>query len=327
MERTLKDNKYNRNILVFIYKNYTMLYVLIFIIAITAIISPAFLKPQNIMNIFRQSVVMGFVALGMSFVLIGGTFDVSVGSIVTLSGILAISLQPYVGLLFAIILTLVVGSLIGLINGFIINGIEGTQSDSFIVTFGMLTFIQAIALIITNGTSVKGSDDPVYVFIGNGDIGIVPFSFILFVFFSIIMHIFLSKTLQGRMIYYMGANREVARLSGINIRVYRILTYMISGAMSAIAAFIMTARVNGATPKAGAYLLFDALTAIVVGGIALKGGEGSIIHTFIGVLIMGVISNSMNIIGISSQNQLVVKGIILIAAVAVDSFRRRGQTV
>lgn len=326
-EVQLKNNKNNRNIFVFIYKNYTMLYVLVFLIAVTSIISPTFLNAQNIMNIFRQSAVMGFVALGMSFVILGGTFDMSVGSIVTLTGILAISLQPFVGVFLAIIITLIVGLLIGLINGLIIAGIKGTQGDSFMITFGMLTLIQAIALIITNGTSVVGSDDPVYVFIGNGDIGIVPFSIILFLLFAVIMHLFLSKTLQGRMIYYMGASIEVARLSGINIRAYKILTYMISGAMSTIAAFIMTARVNGATPKAGANLVFDAVTAIVVGGIGLKGGEGSMIHTVIGVLIMGVISNSMNIIGISSQNQLLLKGIILIVAVSMDSIKKRGLTV
>lgn len=322
----MENNKHSRNIFVFIYKNYTMLFVLIFLIIITAIISPAFLNAQNIMNIFRQSAVMGFVALGMSFVILSGSFDMSVGSIVTLSGILAISLQPFVGLFLAIILTLLVGLLIGLINGLIIVGIKATQGDSFMVTFGMLTFIQAIALIITNGTSIVGSDNPIYVFIGNGDIGILPFSIILFAFFAIIMQLFMSKTLQGRKIYYIGANLEVARLSGINIRAYKVFTYMISGAMSTIAAFIMTARVNGATPKAGAGLEFDAVTAIVVGGIGLKGGEGSIIHTVIGVLIMGVISNSMNMIGISSQNQLLVKGIILIAAVSMDSIKKKGLT-
>jgi ribose/xylose/arabinose/galactoside ABC-type transport system permease subunit len=301
-----------------------MLYVLIALIIITAILAPSFLNIQNIMNIFRQSAVMGFVALGMSFVILGGSFDMSVGSIVTLSGILAVSLQPFVGLFWAIVLTLAVGMFIGLINGLIIAGIKGTQGDSFIVTFGMLTLIQAIALIITNGTSVVGSNDPVYVFIGNGDIGVVPFSIILFTVFAIIMQIFISKTLPGRKIYYMGENSEVARLCGINIKAYKIFTYMISGAMSAIGAIIMTARVNGATPKAGAGLLFPAITAIVVGGILLKGGEGSIIHTVIGVLIMGVISNSMNMIGISSQNQLIVKGIILIAAVCMGTIKKKG---
>lgn len=309
-----------------IYKNYTMLLALIILIALTSILSHSFLTVQNITNIFRQVAVMGCVALGMSFVIIGGSFDMSVGSTVSLAGILAISLQPAVGVFWAMVISLIVGVTVGLINGVIITSINGTQGDSFIITFGMLTVIQAISLIITKGYTVPGSNNKSYIFIGNGDIGVIPFSIILFTVLAIIMQIFITKTSHGRNIYYMGANAEVAKLAGVKVKFYKIITYMVSGVMAAVAGLILSARVNGAAPKAGVNLEFEAVTAIVVGGILLRGGEGTLINTIIGVLIIGVISNSMNIIGISSQNQLVVKGVILIAAVCIENIRKKGIT-
>jgi len=140
---------------------------------------------------------------------------------------------------------------------------------------------------------------------------------------AVVAGIILTKTTKGREIYYMGANPEGARLSGINTKKLRIMVYMISGAMAAFAAILLTGRINGTTPIAGKDMEFDAITAIVVGGIGISGGEGSILQVVIGVLIMGIIGNIMNIIGVSSQNQLVAKGTILILAVILDNVKKK----
>ena len=315
--------KQRKNIIRVIYKEYTMLLTLIVLFAIAAIVAPAFTSIQNLMNIFRQSAVVGCVALGVSLVIFGGTFDMSVGATVSLTGMLALILQNQYGVAGAMLIALAAGGLIGLVNGLLITAINGGAGDSFMITFGMMSLVQAIALIITNGKLTGGSDSAFYRFIGNGDIGVIPFSIILFFILAIIMQIFVTKTKAGRDIYYMGANREAARLAGVNVRRVKTFTYFLAGIMSAVGAFVLTARSNGALPKSGEGMEFDVVTAIVVGGVGINGGEGSILHTVIGVLIMGVISNAMNIIGISSQNQLVVKGVILVLAVCLDNVKKK----
>lgn len=306
-----------------IYKDYTMLIVLIALVIIGAVLSPSFLSVTNIMNILKQNAVTGVVALGFALVLIGGTFDMSVGSNLTLCAVVSLMLQEHIGALPAVLIALAVGVAVGLINGFIISALNGNSGDSFIITFGMLTLLQGLALIITKGNMVSGSKDPVYGFIGDGNIAGIPFSFILFVIFAIIVGVVLSKTTGGRKVYYMGANCDAARLSGIDTKETRLLVYVVSGLMAAIAAIMLTGRTNGTTPTAGQNMEFDAVTAIVVGGVSIKGGEGSIIHVVIGILIMGLIGNIMNIIGISSQNQLVVKGVVLVLAVILDNIKKK----
>lgn len=319
MEKTTQK----KSILKVIYKDYTMLLVLVGLFTITAVIEPVFIKIQNLMNIFRQSAIVGCVALGVSLVVIGGTFDMSVGATVSLTGMIAIILQDSCGVVGAMLIALLIGCIIGLLNGFLISSINGGSGESFMITFGMMNVVQAVALIITNGKLTGGSKSAFYQYIGNGDIGVVPFSIILFFILAALMQVFLTKTKRGRYIYYMGANRETARLAGINVKSLRIFVYMMAGIMSAIGAFILTARSGGALPKAGEGIEFDVVTAIVVGGVGVNGGEGSILHTVIGVLIMGVMANALNIIGVSSQNQLVVKGLILVLAVCVDKVKRK----
>ena len=188
MEKTVERptaSKY-KNILQVIYKDYTMLIILIAFIILGSILSPVFLTVHNIMNIFRQNAVTGIVALGVTFVILGGTFDMSVGSTISLTGILAIILQESVGVIPAMLIAIAVGILIGFVNGYIISSIKGGAGDSFMITFGMLTLIQGVALITTNGNTVSGSNSPFYMFLGDGNLGAFPFSFLLFLIFALI---------------------------------------------------------------------------------------------------------------------------------------------
>lgn len=306
-----------------VYREYTMLLTLVALVLLTWAIEPTFMRTANIMNIFRQSAVVGCLSLGVGIVWMSGTFDMSVGATLSLCGILALKLQARIGVPGAVIVALAVGTLIGTVNGLIITGIKGGGGESFMVTYGTMNVVQAIALIVTNGNNVSGSESTVYRFLGNGDIGIIPFSIILFAVFSVLVHFLITKSRLGRNIYYTGANTEVARLSGINIRFSRTFAYAFAGLMSAIGSLIMTARANGALPKSGSGYEFDVATAIAVGGVGIGGGEGNTGHIVIGVMIMGVISNAMNMIGISSQNQLVVKGMILILAVVFDTYKKK----
>ena len=313
-----------RNIFLRIYDEYPMLLVLIALLIIGGILSPSFFSKINIMNIFRQNAVTGIVSLGVLFVVLGGTLDMSVGSIMSLTGLLALMLQEHIGVAGAMIVAILAGAVIGLTNGLIIAGINGYSGESFMVTFGMTTLVQGLALILTNGNMLLGSNSKFYNFLGDGNVfKIVPFSIVLFFAFSIIIGIFLAKSKKGREIYYMGSNPVAARLAGLNIKRLRILVYVISGCMAAIAAILLTGRTHGMTPTAGKEMEFDAITALAVGGIGVSGGEGTVIHAIIGVLIMGVIGNVMKIIGISSQNQLIVKGVVLVLAVILDNIKKK----
>jgi ribose/xylose/arabinose/galactoside ABC-type transport system permease subunit len=303
------------------FNRYIMIVTLAVLVCTASLISPSFLTPHNLWNILRQVSAVGCVALGMTYVLVGGTFDMSVGSTVSLAGVLSIGLQPHIGVIPAVGAALFLGVLIGFLNGSIIVAIKSNQGDSFIITFGMLSMIQAIALIYSNGNTIPGSNNAAYNFIGNGELGNVPVSILIFLGLAAILQVFLTRTTGGRRIYYIGANIEAARLAGIRVGFYKLLTYVVSGFCSAVAAVILTARVNGAAPTIGLNYEFDAVTAIVIGGIGLAGGEGSIAHAVIGVLIMGVISNGMNIVGLTPQSQFVAKGLILIAAVCVRRLR------
>ena len=306
-----------------IWKEYTMLITLIVLVLVTWAIEPTFMRTANIMNIFRQSAVVGCLALGVGLVWMSGTFDMSVGATLSLCGILALKLQDSTGVAGAILIALIVGTVIGAVNGLIITGIKGGGGESFIVTYGTMNVVQAIALIVTGGNNVSGSNNPFYRYLGNGDIGVIPFSIIMFAVLAVVVYIFITKSYLGRNIYYTGANTEVARLSGINIKFSRIFAYSFAGLMAAVGALILTARSNGALPKSGAGYEFDVATAVAVGGVGVGGGSGSVGHIVIGVLIMGVISNAMNMIGISSQNQLVVKGLLLVLAVILDTYKKK----
>ena len=305
-------------------KDYTMVFVLIAIVLVLSFSTKLFLVTDNIMNLFRQTAVIGIISIGAGIVVIGGTFDMSVGSLCTLCGCICLILQEKVGVAGAMLICLALGVVVGLINGVIITAINGNSGDSFMVTYGMLTVLQAITLLITNGYPQSGSTSDFYNFFGKGTIGgVFPVSILVFFILTALAAVLMQKTLFGKRVYYMGSNREAARLAGVKVNMHRIVSYVISGLCAAMASIVLTGRINGATAKMGHNYEFDAMTAIVVGGISLSGGKGNMINMIIGVLIMATIGNGMNILGIQTEQQYIVRGLVLIIAVLVDVIRSR----
>lgn len=324
----MKENVKNRgaigNFFYTVVKEYTMIFVLIAIVLILCLSTELFLATDNIMNLFRQTAVIGIISIGAGIVVIGGTFDMSVGSLCTLCGCVCLILQEHMSVAAAMLICLAIGALVGLINGVIITAIKGNSGDSFMITFGMLTVLQAITLLITGGYPQGGSTSDFYNFFGKGTIGgVFPVSILVFFILTGLAAILMQKTLFGRRVYYMGSNREAARLAGVKVGMHRIVSYVISGLCAAMAAIVLTGRINGATSKMGHNYEFDAMTAIVVGGISLSGGKGNMINMIIGVLIMATIGNGMNILGIQTEQQYIVRGLVLIIAVLVDVIRSR----
>lgn len=313
-----------KNIFKTIKEKYMMLFVLLGLFILLSVISDVFLTSQNIMNLFRQVSVIGIISIGAGIVVIGGTFDMSVGSLCTMCGCACLLLQDKVGVLPAVILTILIGAAVGFINGYIITAIKGNSGDSFMVTFGMLTVLQAIALLLTGGYPLNPSKSAVYNAIGSGTIGtLLPISIIVFIVLTVIAAVVMQKTIFGKEVYYMGSNEVVAKLAGINTKRNRIISYVISGVCASLAAIVLTGRINGATAKMGHGFEFDAMTALVVGGISLSGGIGNMINMVIGVLIMGVLSNGLNIMGVQTESQYVARGLVLIIAVLVDVLKSR----
>jgi ribose/xylose/arabinose/galactoside ABC-type transport system permease subunit len=299
-------------------KDYGIYIALVFLIILCSIASPMFLTQSNMLNIFRQISINGIIAVGMTFVMIGGGFDLSVGSTLSLAGAVVIGLQTIVSVPVAVLASLMIGLLAGLLNGTIMAVINGDNGDAFMVTFGMQSFLAALALLYTGGVTLRGSSSPAFNFIGKGFAGPIPMPVLLFLLIAIISHFVLSKTRFGRGIYLVGGNYEASRLSGINVKAIRAASYVIAGLTAAIAAIVINARTMGASPIQGVGYEFDAITAVIIGGTSLSGGEGSILKTFIGVLILGIISNILNLFGFSVHDQYIVKGLIILLAVWID---------
>lgn len=315
LSKTIKNYKANINLR----KGGVILGFLVLCAAIS-IATPAFLTKTNILNLLRQSSIVGVIAAGMTFVIISGNFDISVGAIAAFCGAITLkALLSGVFLPFAIFLGLLSGAFIGLINGVLVAKLG---MPSLIATMGMVTVVRGSLLILTGGYPISGTTKA-FANIGNGYIIGIPIPVIIFMITILISHIILTKTRFGRYIYSVGGNSEASRLSGINVDFYKISVFVINGLLAALAGIILTSRLSTATPVAGEGYDMDAIAAVVIGGTSVAGGEGSALKTIIGVLLMSVINNGFNLLGINIYFQYVFKGFIIIAAVGFDSYNRK----
>ena len=298
-----------------------VLLVLIVIIIVFSCLSPQFFKISNFITILRQISILAIVSVGMTLVLISGGIDLSVGSIVSVVSVItsmaAVNLGMPAGA--AILVGLVIGILMGLINGLMITL---TGMPPMIGTLATQLVFRGLGFIICNGASIYHLPDGFKVF-GQGYVGAVPVPVIIMAVVLLVFAFFLSKTYMGRYFYSVGSNSEATRLCGLNTRKIQILAYAMCGFLSAVGAIIMTSRVNSGQPKAGDGYEMDVLTASVVGGISINGGEGKIRHIIVGVLIIGILSNGLTIIGVSEYWQQVAKGLILAMAVAFDAVQKK----
>ncbi len=254
----------------------------------------------------------------MTFVILTGGIDLSVGAILGLSGmILGLMITAGTPDVLAIIVVLGVGALLGFFNGVLISKI---RLQDFIVTLATMTMFRGITMIVSDGIPAMGvtSNSPFLNFFSQGSILGIPFPMIVFVVVFFILLIILQNTVFGRGVYAIGGNEEVARLSSIPTSRTKTMVYVISGVMSALASVILTSRLSSSQPTAGMGFELDAIAAVVIGGTSLAGGRGRIFGTFIGVLIIGVLNNGLNIIGVSAFYQQFIKGLVILLAVILD---------
>jgi ribose transport system permease protein len=285
--------------------------------------TPHFLTVPNLLNIAQQTSINAIVAVGMTFVIISGGIDLSVGSIVAMSGVvLGVALQAGQPLPLALAAAVGVGAACGLVNGAIVSW---GGLPPFIVTLGMMSIARGAALLFTEGRPVSGFE-PGFRSLATGHVGFVPSPIVVTIAMYLIAHLVLTRTTFGRYVYAIGGNEEATRLSGVSVRLHKTSIYAVSGLMSAIAAIILTARLNSAQPIAGMMYELDAIAATVIGGTSLMGGEGTLQGTLVGALIMGVLRNGLNLLGVSSFLQQIVIGAVIIGAVLVDTVLKRHRT-
>jgi ribose transport system permease protein len=290
----------------------------------TAIMEPKFLSAANLNNVMRQFGPLIMVALGMTFVIIGGFIDLSVAGIMSLVAVVTLSLIDPLGQLPALIIGLCLGTFCGLFNSILLL-VSGamTQAEALFITYGTSVLYGALALILSGGSTkqmrfLKG-DISIFQGIGSGSIGFLSISFAIFLFALMILYVFQNKTYMGRSICLTGGNKTAARLAGIPINRSIMYIYTISGFMAALGAIVLFSRVTTASPVIGKGYETNAILAVVVGGTTLVGGKGSVLRTVLGTMLVILMSNCLNLLGVSVYMQYMMKGAILVLAIWLDS--------
>jgi ribose transport system permease protein len=313
-----KRSTTKRNALVEIVRaNLGIMIVIVIIGLILSFLSPVFLTPNNLRTVLLEISTNTYIALGMTLVMILGGIDLSVGSIVAMSGTLtvgfmALNHQP---MWLAAILGLGMGAAIGLINGLVVAFFK---IPSFIVTLGMLNVARGVAYVYSGGRSTRMMN-PAFTGVGSGYLWVLPLPVLYMVALIVIFVVALNLTKFGTYVYAIGGNRESARLSGVPIKKVEIATFIISGVLAAFAGLVLSARMFSGQPSVGIGYELDAIAACVLGGVSMAGGIGRISGTIFGAIVIGIISNGLNLVNVSSFWQLIVKGIIILIAVIIDS--------
>jgi ribose/xylose/arabinose/galactoside ABC-type transport system permease subunit len=278
-------------------------------------LTPYFLTLSNLLNVAEQTAIIAIIAVGMTFVIISAGIDLSVGSVLALSGVMmASALHGAVPLPAALLAGPGTGLCCGLLNGLLVA--QG-RLPPFITTLGMMSVARGAALVFTEGRSISGFSEP-FRSIASGKVLRLPMPVVVMLAVYFLAYVVLAKTRLGRYAYAIGGNESATLLSGVNVKFYKIVIYAICGLLSGLAAIILTARLNSAQPIAGIMYELDAIAATVIGGTSLMGGEGTVWGTLIGALIMGVLRNGLTLLGISSFVQQIVIGSVIILAVLVD---------
>lgn len=300
--------------------SWVMYIVLVVLFAVFAVMSPAFLKISNLINVLRQVAMLGIASIGMTFVLLLGGIDLSIGSQMSVVAVLggtmmtAWGLHPWISCILCIVFT----SLVGFFNGIVIAKVK---MPPLIVTLCSMTVLEGLAYKISGGIPVFGFPEGFSV-LGQGYVGPIPIPVIIMVIVMAIGSVILNKSYFGRFFYAVGGNEEASHLSGIDVTKIKCLVYTLSGTFAGLAGCVLLSRTNSGQPTAGKGFEFDVLTAIVLGGVSVNGGAGKISNVVAGVLIMGVLENGMVLVGASTYDQMIIKGIVLLLAVGFDFIQR-----
>ena len=300
---------------------FSLLIILILLSLIISIVSPYFLKVANILNIVRQVSVDLIVALGMTCVILTGEIDLSVGSIAALGGVISSIVLHSTGNGFlAVSAGILSGIVFGFINGYLVVKM---QIQSFIVTLATMSIARGLALVITGGYPVSNLPDS-FGIVGSGYLGVIPIITIISIAMFFIFFYWLQFTKHGLHIKAIGANKMAARLSAIKVDYYKILVFVICGALSSIGGILIVSRLLSGQPTAAENLNMDVISAVILGGTSLAGGQGTVVGTLFGAFILGVINNGLNLLNVSSFYQQIVKGLIILIAVLTKSKKNNG---
>jgi len=290
-------------------KKTAILWVMIILILILSVISPSFFRGQNLLNIIKQASITGVIGVGMTFVLITGGIDLSVGSVMALSGTMAASVavaEKNMPIALVILVGVGLGALCGLINGI---GVSYIGFPPFIMTLGMMTIARGIPLVFTNGTPIFGLSE---------EFNMIA-SLVIFLVITVLAgHIILSKTVLGRRIYAVGGNEDAARLSGVSTAKVKLFVYVFCGILSGIAGILICSRITSGNGTVAEGYEMNAISAAVIGGVSMTGGSGNVLGMVVGAMILTIIQNSFDIMGVNSFYQNIIKGIIILLAVFLD---------
>lgn len=304
-------------------KELTLLFVLVFLLILFYCFAPKFMTVENIKNILVQNAYIIVASVGMAFVIIGGGIDLSIGYQISLIGVVTtISMQWFsLPVWLSVLIGLLTGTLLGAINGFLSVKLK---VHPMVVTLATMAIYQGISYIITNSNSIYGLPDS-FKFIGQGQIFGIPISILITVLVLVLATFFLTYTYPGRYVYALGGNGEAARLSGVNTSAMRVLSFAICGFFVAVASILLVARSGSMNSSVGAGTEFTCITAAVLGGVSMAGGEGKIWKVCVGAIILGVLSNGMQFVGLGVYPQYVAKGVILMAAISFDTYQKKDK--
>lgn len=302
-----------------IIRKYGILFALIGFSILISIITPKFLSITNIMNIFRQSSIIGLMAIGSTFVIISGGFDISVGSFLALTAAMVVGFQSFMTWPLAVVSVLLIGAGLGMFNGFLAAKIN---IPSLIATLGMMSILRGAVYLYTHGYPIYTSSKS-FSFIGNGYILGIPIPVIILIIMVLLWQFILKRTKFGRYVHAIGGNKEAARLSGVKVDFYMIMAFAVGGLMAALSGIIYASRLLSVTPLAGQGYELDAIASTVIGGTSVSGGEGTVWGTLIGVLFLTIITNVFNLLGINVYVQYLIKGAIILTAVGIDSYSKK----
>ncbi|NQU80978.1 MAG: ABC transporter permease [Bacteroidetes bacterium] len=298
---------------------YNTVFIFLIMLLVSALVSDVFFTSTNLFNLVRQVTPVGIISMGMLLVILTGGIDLSVGSIVAMIGVLCALFTRTMPLPLAIIASLACGLLVGSLSGYLV---AMHKIAPFIATLALMSIVRGLGFIFSKGAPILvGENASALTDFGSGNsLGIPNPALILFLIF-VITSVLLSYNIFGRIIIAIGSNEEAVRLSGIRVSAYKFSVYAIAGGLSAVAGIITTARTAVGSPLMGAGMELDVIATVVIGGASLRGGKGSAINTLLGVLILGMIGNIMNLINIPAYSQQVIKGLIIVFAVLLQRFQ------
>jgi ribose/xylose/arabinose/galactoside ABC-type transport system permease subunit len=275
-----------------------------------------FFTANNLRNVLLQVASDGIIAVGMTFVLIIGGIDLSVGSVVAMTSVITIWMQPILGSTGGIMAALLAGAAVGLINGMLVTRVGVSP---FVSTLGTMAFVRGVALAIS-GSRTRSGIDPIFAGLANQPVMGLPLATIIFLLLVLVTHLYLVRTYQGRGFYAVGGNPEASWLAGLGVKKYQMAAYIFCSVAASLGGVLLTSRINTGSPIIGNDAITVAVSAVLLGGTSMAGGSGTVAGTLVGVLILGILKNMMNLIGVGGYYQTIILGALLVGMVLLDRF-------